>query len=193
MAAASTDPTRMTASADAPTPAASDTVSTVDTALAPAEKPGSAASIAVEKRSTQASRTPASPTGRVRVRVDATARATYLCVDDGQGHQLFTGTLTGKKTFLARHLRFNVGLASTRITVNGKRVTLSGSPTGLDVTHHRGVRLLPNGQRPCAGAAGSATSSTARSRISSTRRSTAAESHPQAAAEPSAAGFDSGA
>jgi hypothetical protein len=43
----------------------------------------------------------------------------------------------------------NVGLASTRITVNGNPVRLNGSPDGLDITRAGGAKTLPSGQRPC--------------------------------------------
>jgi hypothetical protein len=46
-------------------------------------------------------------------------------------------------------VRLNVGLASTRVTVNGNAVTLNGSPAGLDITRTGGARELPPGNRPC--------------------------------------------
>jgi hypothetical protein len=85
----------------------------------------------------------------VTVRVDASVRPTFLCVDDGAGRQLFGGTLTGKQTFKGQRVRLNIGLASTRITVNGNPVRLDGSPAGLDVTRKGGARALPLGKRPC--------------------------------------------
>jgi hypothetical protein len=85
----------------------------------------------------------------VTVRVDATARPTFLCVDDGQGKTLFSGTLDGKQVFKARRVRMNIGLASTLVTVNGNPVRLNGSPDGLDVTRAGGAKALPLGQRPC--------------------------------------------
>ncbi|MDX6687280.1 MAG: hypothetical protein QOF86_3408 [Baekduia sp.] len=101
-----------------------------------------AARIRAQRRKQAARRT-------VTVRVDASARPTFLCVDDGQGRQLFGGTLTGRKTFTGRRVRLNVGLASTRVTVNGNAVTLNGSPAGLDITRTGGARELPPGNRPC--------------------------------------------
>jgi len=86
----------------------------------------------------------------VTVRVDATGRPTFLCVDDGQGKTLFSGTLDGKQVFKARRVRMNIGLASTLVTVNGNPVRLNGSPDGLDVTRAGGAKTLPLGQRPCA-------------------------------------------
>lgn len=85
----------------------------------------------------------------VTVRVDAGTRATFLCVDDGKGNNLFNGTLAGKETFKARRVRLNIGLATTRVTVNGKSLTISGSPAGYDITR-KSVKALPVGQRPCA-------------------------------------------
>jgi uncharacterized protein (DUF4415 family) len=85
----------------------------------------------------------------VTVRVDASVRPTFLCVDNGNGTTMFSGTLTGKKVFRAKRVRMNIGLASTRITVNGNPVRLDGSPAGLDITRKSGARSLALGQRPC--------------------------------------------
>jgi uncharacterized protein YaiL (DUF2058 family) len=85
----------------------------------------------------------------VTVRVDASVRPTFLCVDNGNGTTMFSGTLTGKKVFRAKHVRMNIGIASTRITVNGNPVRLDGSPAGLDITRKGGARSLALGQRPC--------------------------------------------
>jgi hypothetical protein len=85
---------------------------------------------------------------RVTARLNASA-ATFLCVE-GDGKQLFNGTLTGARTFRARVLRLNIGLGpSTRLTANGKVVPLTASPTGLELTP-KTRRFLPLGQRPCA-------------------------------------------
>ncbi len=85
----------------------------------------------------------------VTVRVDASVRPTFLCVDNGNGTTMFSGTLTGKKVFRAKRVRMNIGLASTRVTVNGNPVRLDGSPAGLDITRKGGARSLALGQRPC--------------------------------------------
>ncbi|WP_205698133.1 hypothetical protein [Conexibacter sp. SYSU D00693] len=85
----------------------------------------------------------------VTVRVDASARPTFLCVEDGDGRQLFNGTLTGRRTFRATQVRLNVGLQSTVITAGGRPIPLDGSPDGLAITR-RGVTQLPLGSRPCA-------------------------------------------
>jgi hypothetical protein len=85
---------------------------------------------------------------RVTARLNASA-ATFLCVE-GDGRQLFNGTLTGARTFRARVLRLNIGLGpSTRLVANGKVVPLTASPTGLQLTP-KSQRFLPLGQRPCA-------------------------------------------
>jgi hypothetical protein len=85
---------------------------------------------------------------RVTVRLTA-SRATFLCVD-GDGKQLFNGTLTGARTFRGRVVRLNVGLGpSTRVTANGKVVPLTASPTGIELTPKKQT-FLPLGSRPCA-------------------------------------------
>ena len=85
---------------------------------------------------------------RVTARLNASA-ATFLCVE-GDGKQLFNGTLTGARTFRARVLRLNIGLGpSTRLTANGKVVPLTASPTGLELTP-KTRKFLPLGARPCA-------------------------------------------
>ena len=82
------------------------------------------------------------------VRVTAAA-PTFLCVEDGTGRRLFSGNLMGARTFSARVVRLNVGMASTRVVANGKPVALAGSPTGVRVTR-KGSAYLPLGSRPCA-------------------------------------------
>ena len=85
---------------------------------------------------------------RVTARLNASV-ATFLCVE-GDGKQLFNGTLTGARTFRARVLRLNIGLGpTTRLTANGKVVPLTASPTGLELTP-KTRKFLPLGARPCA-------------------------------------------
>jgi hypothetical protein len=85
----------------------------------------------------------------VTVRVDASGRPTFLCVDNGSGQVLFSGTLDGKKVFKSKRVRMNIGLKSTFVTVNGNPIALTESPTGLDITRKSGARPLPLGDRPC--------------------------------------------
>lgn len=85
---------------------------------------------------------------RVTVRLNAST-PTFLCVE-GDGKELFNGTLSGARTFRGRVVRLNVGLGpSTRVTANGKAVPLTASPTGVELTPKRRA-FLPLGRRPCA-------------------------------------------
>ena len=88
------------------------------------------------------------PGARVTVRLNA-SRPTFLCVE-GDGKELFNGTLSGARTFRGRVVRLNIGLGpSTRLTANGKVVPLTASPTGLELTP-KTRKFLPLGARPCA-------------------------------------------
>src|SRR5205823_4803258 len=82
----------------------------------------------------------------VTVRVDATGRPTFLCVDDGAGDRLFAGTLSGKQTFKGKRIRLNVGVQFTRVTVNGQPVRLAGSPAGLAITRKAGASVWQSSQ-----------------------------------------------
>ncbi|HEY4095610.1 MAG TPA: hypothetical protein VGM33_08880 [Baekduia sp.] len=134
----------------ATTPAATTKTETTPAADTPAEIKAKRHKRAVRIRTERAAREKAALANKVvTVRVDASVRPTFLCVDDGAGKQLFGGTLTGKQTFKGKRVRLNIGLASTRVTVNGNPVRLDGSPSGLDVTRKGGARQLPSGHRPC--------------------------------------------
>ncbi|MGZ4269038.1 MAG: hypothetical protein ACXVSX_07485 [Solirubrobacteraceae bacterium] len=84
----------------------------------------------------------------VTVRVTA-GTPTFLCAQDGTGRRLFDGTLTGARTFRARVVLLNVGVAATRVLANGRPVPLAGSPTGVRITRAHSS-FLPLGSRPCA-------------------------------------------
>ncbi|HEY4094257.1 MAG TPA: hypothetical protein VGM33_02020 [Baekduia sp.] len=134
----------------ATTPAATTKTETTPEADTPAEIKAKRHKRAVRIRTERAAREKAALADKlVTVRVDASVRPTFLCVDDGAGKQLFGGTLTGKQTFKGKRVRLNIGLASTRVTVNGNPVRLDGSPSGLDVTRKGGARQLASGHRPC--------------------------------------------
>lgn len=77
----------------------------------------------------------------------ASVEPTYLCARDGRGRVLFSGTLDGTRRLRAREVRLNVGLASTRVFKDGRRIRLSGSPSGLLLTR-RITRVLGTGERP---------------------------------------------
>jgi hypothetical protein len=144
--------TDTTATETTPTETTATTPDGEDEAAAAAErKRERAARIKRERAKAKAKRkAAATAAGKgVTVRVDASVRPTFLCVDNGNGTTMFSGTLTGKKVFRAKRVRMNIGLASTRITVNGNPVRLDGSPAGLDITRKGGARALALGQRPC--------------------------------------------
>ena len=103
------------------------------------------------RSSSRARRSTPAPAARssVTVRLDSGPRPTFLCVDDGTGDNLFKGTLNGKRTFRGRRIRINVGLETTRVTVNGKKLALNTSPAGFDITPKQQTRLA-SGERPCA-------------------------------------------
>jgi cytoskeleton protein RodZ len=93
------------------------------------------------------------PPKTVKLRI-VPASATYLCVDRGLGSPVvYQGTTVDPQTFKGKHLRVNIGNASTvRVTSNGKHVTLpaAGTIVGYDFTPKR-AKPLPAGQpRPCA-------------------------------------------
>jgi hypothetical protein len=140
-----------------------DTTATETTATTPDTNPEDEAAAAAERKRKRAARikreraaaakkrkAAAAAAGKgVTVRVDASIRPTFLCVDNGNGTTMFSGTLTGRKVFRAKRVRMNIGVASTRVTVNGNPVRLDGSPSGLDITRKGGARSLALGQRPC--------------------------------------------
>jgi cytoskeletal protein RodZ len=95
---------------------------------------------------------PARPT-TVKLRV-VPASPTYLCVDRGLGTPVvYQGTTSSTQTFRGKHLRVNIGNASTvKLSSNGKRVALPATATivGYDFRPARS-KPLPAGQpRPCA-------------------------------------------
>jgi hypothetical protein len=136
--AVSTTPADSTATDTASTGTATTATETTPTTTTPAAKPS-------RPKRARAKPAPA----RVAVKVSATARPTFLCVEDGTGRQLYGGTLSGVQTFHARVVRLNIGLASTQVSVNGRSVPLSESPAGLEVSKKGGVKDLPLGRRPC--------------------------------------------
>ena len=120
-----------------------------ETTVAPA-RPPAAQRRARRARRARAKRAAARRRARAPVTVRVTAAApTFLCVEDGTGRRLFDGNLAGARTFRARVVRLNVGLASTRVVANGKPVALAGSPTGVQISRKRSA-YLPLGSRPCA-------------------------------------------
>ena len=88
----------------------------------------------------------------VRLRI-VPAGPTYICVDKGAGTAVvYEDTLTGPKSWKAKHLRINLGRRGVRITKNGKRVTVpAGSdPIGYDFRPRVTRVIAPDQKRPCA-------------------------------------------
>ena len=77
------------------------------------------------------------------------AAPSFVCVDNGRGKVLFSGTASAPLRFRGRHIRVNIGLATTRLTVNGREIPINSSPAGYDINIHH-VLVLPEGKRPCA-------------------------------------------
>jgi New glue family protein len=150
--------TTTTATTPASTPtAATDTTTqdTTSTAAAPATSAERRRAKRVRERRARerrarTRRAKARAAAKRRVTVRLTARLpTFLCVE-GDGKQLFNGTLSGSRSFRGRVVRLNIGLGpSTRLTANGKAVPLTASPTGLELTPKKRT-FLPLGARPCA-------------------------------------------
>jgi hypothetical protein len=117
--------------------------SNTTTSAKPAKKKEKAAA-KPEKRTPRRPRT-------VKLRI-VPAAPTYVCLDKGLGTPVvYEATLSGPKSWKARHLRINLGRRAVQITVNGKRVRVppGSDPIGFDFRPTR-TRELPIGQRPCA-------------------------------------------
>jgi cytoskeleton protein RodZ len=93
---------------------------------------------------------PAATPRRVSLRI-VPAAATYVCIDNGSGRVLFEGVISEPQTWRGRRLRLNMGNATARVRVNGRRVPIEAgpNPVGYDFTP-RGRKELPLGERPCA-------------------------------------------
>jgi hypothetical protein len=88
----------------------------------------------------------------VRLRVIPPPTGTYMCIDRGEGTPpIFNRTTADPQRFRGKRLRINLGKPSTRVVVNGKRVSIpdGANPVGFEFTPTR-TKPLPLGQRPCA-------------------------------------------
>jgi cytoskeleton protein RodZ len=88
----------------------------------------------------------------VKLKIGATAPV-YVCLVDGSNKKLIPGlTLqpgAAARSFSAKRFRLNMGNASATLTVNGKRVPLQASGTGIGLAiTPKGRKTLPQGQRP---------------------------------------------
>jgi hypothetical protein len=137
----------------APAPSTTSTTTSTPTTTTPTQPTAAEkrrARRAREKRAREKRAAAARAAAKRRVTVRLTAsQATFLCVE-GDGRQLYDGTLSGSQTFRAKVVRLNIGLGpTTKVTANGKPVPLGGSPAGVQITP-RGHTSLPLGSRPCA-------------------------------------------
>ncbi len=76
------------------------------------------------------------------------AEPSYACIVDGAGKLLFGGTLSQRRTLKAKAMRLNIGLSTVAVTVNGKPLRLSGSPSGYLLRVGKAPQSLPLGARP---------------------------------------------
>ncbi|MDO8184541.1 hypothetical protein Q5424_09190 [Conexibacter sp. JD483] len=86
---------------------------------------------------------------RVRLRI-VPREPSYLCVADGAGRTLWEGMRTGPYEVSRRRLRLRVGVATMRISVDGRPLTVRSAPSAYLLTP-RGVSGLP-ADRPVCGA-----------------------------------------
>lgn len=120
---------------------------TVPTTAAPkppaATKP--AATRTTERPATASSSRPAA----VRLRIAPTEPA-YICVADGAGRTLWEGMRTGPYEVRARKLVLRVGVATAKITVNGRTVPVTKAPGAFELTPG-GIRALSGDAFVCGG------------------------------------------
>jgi len=80
------------------------------------------------------------------------AGPTYVCVDKGAGTPVvYEDTLRGPRSFVARHLRINLGRRAVTLRANGRtvRIPAGSEPIGYDF-RPKAYRTIPAGQkRPC--------------------------------------------
>ncbi|MBB4664637.1 hypothetical protein [Conexibacter arvalis] len=75
----------------------------------------------------------------------------YVCIADGSGATVWEGMLTGPYTARKRKLTIRVGVATARITANGRAVRVTKAPGAFELTP-RGIRELPGDARVCGAA-----------------------------------------
>jgi hypothetical protein len=87
----------------------------------------------------------------VRLRVVPTEPA-YVCIADGAGATLWEGMLTGPYAVRRKKLVIRVGVATAKITANGRPVRVTTAPGAFELTP-AGVRELSGDALVCGGAA----------------------------------------
>lgn len=81
----------------------------------------------------------------------APTEPSYVCIaDGGTSETLFEGMLTGRYAVSRPSLVLRVGVATARIGVDGRRLTINSAPSAYRLTP-RGVTGLPD-DRPVCGA-----------------------------------------
>jgi hypothetical protein len=86
----------------------------------------------------------------VRLRI-VPSESSYVCIADGVGGRtVWEGMLTGPYEARGRRLVLRVGVATVRVTVDGRRLPINSAPSAYLMTP-RGVSGLPAGRPVCGG------------------------------------------
>lgn len=83
----------------------------------------------------------------VRLRVVPT-ETSYICVVDGRGRTLWEGMRTGPYEVRGRKLTLRVGVATMRVTVDGRALPINSAPSVYELTPG-GVRGVPDDRPLC--------------------------------------------
>ena len=75
----------------------------------------------------------------------------YVCIGDGAGTTLWEGMLTGPYEARRARLIIRVGVATARITANGRPVRVTTAPGAFELTP-TAIRELPGDQLVCGAA-----------------------------------------
>jgi cytoskeleton protein RodZ len=102
-----------------------------------------------KRREARARRARAAARKRVTLKLTP-SEPTYACVVDGNGKQLFGGTLSEADTFTAKRIKINLGRTTIKVTVNKKSLDIppSSNPVGYDLRPGKAPVELPDGSRP---------------------------------------------
>ena len=116
------------------------------------QEPASTQTTPEKKPAREKKRRRAATPKTLRVRV-VPSGPTYVCVDDGNGHVRFEGTIATARTFRNRgRLRINLGRAAVRLSANGKRIPVADGPAGagFSIARSGAAKPLEPAERPCA-------------------------------------------
>lgn len=139
-------------------PATETTAATTRTEVSPPPAAGRGGAPARARREPSgAARAPAAPAAQprprprtVRLRV-VPSEEMYVCIADGAGETIWEGMLTGPYEVRRAKLVLRVGVATARISANGRPVRVTTAPGAFELTP-TAVRELP-GDQPVCGAA----------------------------------------